>query len=167
MNEILSNEEAMQLLNMKKYIVGDHVINLNFERMRIDLASNEGNYKFILDIHLNKKIQFKLSLHHQEDQRKIGLLRLDYKGRHTNPFQETENLPLELKPFIGKCFDIDEPHIHRYVVGYKPLAWALPVADYGFPIGSIEDCIQCEEAISIFAKKIQIENNIIIQRLLI
>ncbi len=158
-----SDEEAEELLEIPKHVDGENKVDLKQSRSRINLLSEDENYRFILDLHVNKKIEFKLSLHHQENQTYVGLLRIDYKGRHTNPAEGRESLPHRFKPFIGKCFDIDEPHVHCYVAGYKPLVWALPIKTYGFAVTTISEHGHYMDAIKHFAEKINIREELEIQ----
>lgn len=165
---MFSNDEADQLLKLPKVIYRDGIIDLSSQRTRLTLISPETEeYSFIAEITLNKKIQFKISLHHQEHNTCIGLLRIDYKGRHTNPVTANNALPDRFKPYVGKEFDINEPHIHYYVAGYKPLAWALPLNVSGFCIPNVNSISDTVSAINSFAKEINITTTLAIQTSLV
>lgn len=161
---MFSNDEAEHLIKLPKEISGDNTINLINERNRLSfIAPDAPEYSFILDLTLNKKIDFKLSIHHQEHTSFIGLLRIDYKGRHTNPQEAHDSLPSRFKQYVGKEFGIDEPHVHCYVAGYPPLAWALPVSTYGFPVLHVNSNGDIIKAVQSFANEINVKTPIDIQ----
>ena len=164
---MFSNELARKLINLPKEIDGINTINLSDEKTRFTLVNNqEPDYLFILEITSNKKITFKISLHHQEDITKEGLIRIDYKGGHKNPESLNQFVPEIVKPYVGYWFQ-NEPHIHVYVEGYRDLAWAIPLAKYNFPILSINDSADFMNAIYAFAKEINIVTPISIQTAII
>ena len=72
------------------------------------------DFSFILDITMNQKISFKISMHHQEDTNNIGLLRVDSNGTHKNPEEIIPKLPAEFHAYAGKIFSPSEHHIHIY-----------------------------------------------------
>ena len=72
-------------------------------------------------------------MHHQDDETKMGLFRVDYNSGHNNPSELTDKVPQKFHPFVGKHFSINEHHVHYHVEGYKSLAWALPIAEDSFP----------------------------------
>ncbi len=147
-----------------KEVNGNSLLNLSDERIRIGLFCNEEpEYSFIADITLNKRIEFKISLHHQEHNTYTGLLRIDYRGRHDNPESANDTLPEIFKPYIGKEFGMDEPHIHLYVAEYKPLAWALPLKVYNFSVPNVSSSKEVIDAIYAFAKEINIISPITVQ----
>ncbi len=161
---MFSNEEAAELLGLPKKVNGNSVINLSEAQKRLTLiAPSTPEYSFLAEITLNKKIDFKVSLHHQENSTFIGLLRIDYRGRHTNPETATASLPDKFKPYIGTTFGIDEPHMHYYVAGYKPLVWALPLSAQGFPVPSINSEADKIDAILKFAKEINVTTHLTVQ----
>ena len=96
----------------------------------------DDSYTFLYNIDQSAKNYLKLTLHFMDSDTKIGLLRIDFNGQHQNPEDIIENLPKDLHPFIGKHFDYNEPHIHQYVEGYKPMVWAKPLED-NFPVQNI------------------------------
>lgn len=57
----------------------------------------------------------------------IALSRLDINGRHGNPKEVTDKVPNF--PASHASEQILTSHLHYYVEGYTPLAWALSLAD--------------------------------------
>ena len=121
LKNMFTNEEAQSLIETEKVLKDPaQIFDLAESKNRIYLlAPNEPEYEFFLEVTLNKKIQLKISLHHQESNSNVGLARLDFKGRHQNPAEANSNLPNRFKPYVGKFFEKDEPHIHFYVEGYN------------------------------------------------
>jgi hypothetical protein len=98
-------------------------------------------------------------LHFQEDEASIGLLRVDFNGRHRNPETITDKLPEVFKPYAGQW--IEESHIHYFVEGYKPLAWALPLtADETFAIKTFNDISTIGEVLNEFGRKINLKTEL-------
>lgn len=63
---MFSNDEAHQLIKLPKIVNGDGSINLSNGQTRLVLTCVDApEYNFIAEITLNKKINFKISLHHQ------------------------------------------------------------------------------------------------------
>ena len=54
-------------------------------------------------------------------------------------------------------FDYHEHHIHYYVEDYKPLAWAIPLADDEFPIKDITTTTDIFPVIQEFAVRINLK----------
>lgn len=162
---MFSNDEAEQLIKLPKIINGNGYVNLSDERNRLALScSDTPEYSFIIEITSNKKIEFKVSIHHQEHNSFIGLLRVDYKGGHQNPLNADGLLPDRFKPYIAKKFEFDEPHIHCYVAGpYRPLAWALPLDVLGFPVLNVDSPKKIAQAIHSFAQEINVRSPLTIQ----
>lgn len=161
---MFSNELAQKLIRLPKTFVGNiPPMSLSDEKTRFILNnSTEPEYEFLFEITSHKKITFKISLHHQENNSKEGLLRVDYKGGHKNPESVTSFVPDFVKPFVGYFF-INEPHIHIYVEGFKDLAWAVPLTTYNFPVLDVSDTTDFSNAISAFAKEINIVSPFTIQ----
>ena len=154
---MFSNELAKKLINLPKHIEGGTTtINLTDEKNRLILLNDEEpEYLFLFEISLHKKISFKISLHHQEDNTKEGLIRIDYKGGHKNPESITAFVPEIAVPYIGYWFQ-NEPHVHIYIEGYKDLVWAIPLSEYNFPVLSVDNTDDLKNAISAFCKEINI-----------
>lgn len=161
---MFSNELAQKLIKLPKNIVGGTTtISLSDEKSRFTLTNpGEPEYEFLFEITSNRKITFKVSLHHQENNSREGLMRVDYKGGHKNPENITNLLPEVVKPYVGYFF-VNEPHIHLYVEGFKELAWAVPLTAYNFPVLYINDTTDFSNAISAFAKEINIVTSFNIQ----
>lgn len=175
---IISNEQAEYLIHLKKKILqNDNVVDiLNIDQafpmnFRYELVSEDDDeFSFLWEVTQSSKNTLKISLHFQEDESKIGLLRVDYYGTHQNPFSAKADLPEKFKPYVGKFFSYNECHVHYHVEGYKPLAWALPIADSEMDTKEIsEDNInkQMISAILDFSKIINVETKITINSLLL
>lgn len=129
---------------------------------RIYMASKaDDDFIFFLDIWQSSKNQLKMKLHYQEEEASIGLLRIDFNGRHHNPEIENDNVPDEFKPYAGKW--IEESHIHYFIEGYKTLNWAIPLSiDESFPIKTFTDSSQIGSIIQAFGKKINLKTQLTI-----
>ncbi|AUC85701.1 hypothetical protein CW731_10570 [Polaribacter sp. ALD11] len=163
---MLSNQEAQYLLNLEKSLSKpNQTIDLSKKKNRIELISHQdSDYEFWLEITTNQKIILKTSIHHMESNSFIGLLRIDYKGGHHNPAEIKNTLPSFLEPFANKWFEPTESHMHIYVEGYKPLAWAIPLIDSDFPIKEITEPSDLSELIINFARKINLKSLLNIQQ---
>jgi hypothetical protein len=125
-------------------------------------AISYGDYKFLLSIGLSAKESFRISLHFQEHNSTLGLVRVDYKSRHQNPFTATDSLPELFTPYLGLM--IEDPHIHFHVQGYKTLDWAIPLKDYeGFLTKSISSADEFMEAVKEFLLLINLQNLLTLQ----
>lgn len=166
---MLTNDEATYLIGLEKLLTDpDQGIDLKNKKNRLKLYSPEDTeYKFWLEITSNPKIILKTSLHHLESNTFIGLLRVDFRGRHQNPLEITGTLPEHLKEFAGKWFDIDEPHMHIYVEGYKPLVWALPLKYTKLKESKINELSDLMDLILNFAKEINLKSRLEIQQALL
>lgn len=117
-------------------------------------AEEEPDYLFLLEISRSAKNNLKITLHFQEDNSKIGLLRVDYSGKHKNPHEIKRSL---LDRFAAKWFDYREHHIHYYVESYNQLAWAIPSVDNDFPVKSVTNANDIFPATIAFARKINLK----------
>jgi hypothetical protein len=141
---MLTIEQVKYLLALPKKVEADNnlhdVINLDqtipFQHRYHLVSEQDSEYTFLYNIDQSKKNYFKLSLYLMDNETQIGLLRIDYSGQHQNP-PANDNLPPEFQPHIEKFFRYDEPHIHYYVEGYKPLAWAIPLSEIDFEVQQI------------------------------
>jgi hypothetical protein len=163
---MITKEQADYLINLPKYIIeqvpkGENVYleSKNYVPTlpiddRIYLASKvDDEFTFFLDINQSSKNQLKITLHFQEDDASIGLLRVDFNGRHKNPVLAIDNLPDIFKQYADSW--IEESHIHYFFEGYKPLSWAIPLKlDNSFPVKSFTDTSQIGPIIQAFGKKI-------------
>lgn len=159
-----TNEEAKYLIDLPKKIfdndelIESKIISIGpMFTIRYTLISEEDpDFQFLLDIKQGKKNNLKFDLHFQENDSITGLLRVDYNGQHQNPEIENESVPDFIKPFAGKWFDYSDNHIHYYIEGYKPLAWAVPLKDDTFPVKEVNDFISMKNAFIEFLKKTNI-----------
>jgi hypothetical protein len=157
---MLTNEEAKSLLEMKKVLEKKkQYLDLAKEKSRFDLISEDKEFKFLLQIDKSRKIEFKTTMHHQEKSLFTGLLRIDFKGIHTNPENFDDNVPDFIKPFAGMYFK-DVPHIHFFVEGHKPLVWAIPLSESDFPVKEITSDEDFEKAVDSFAEYINLVDRI-------
>lgn len=166
---MLTNEEAKYLLELEKVLVNpNQTIDLKNKKNRIELISHQdSDYAFWIEITTNQKIILKTSIHHLESNSYVGLLRIDYKGGHHNPENIKKTLPDFLEKYADKWFEPNEPHMHIYVEGYKPLAWAIPLADIDFPIKEINQSSDLSDLIFNFARRINLKSIINIQHALL
>ncbi len=164
---MITQEQAEYLVSLPKYLVQDEAYLERFAyspKPPIDdrwyLASREEeDILFFLDIFQSSKKLLKLTLHFQEDEASIGLLRVDFNGRHHNPETVTDKVPDKFKPYAGQW--IEESHIHYFVEGYKPLAWALPLtADETFAIKTFDDVSAIGEVLNELGKKINLKTGL-------
>lgn len=162
---MLTNQEANYLLNLEKVLVDpNQTVDLSKKKNRLELISyQDSDYEFWLEITTNQKIILKTSIHHLENNLYIGLLRIDFKGGHHNPAIILPTLPDFLKLYADKWFDPTESHMHIYVEGYKPLAWAIPLNDIDFPVKDITHPADLSDLIFNFAREINLKSLINIQ----
>jgi hypothetical protein len=163
---MLTNQEAKYLLDLEKVLTNpNQTIDLSKKKNRLELISHQdSDYEFWVEITTNQKIILKTSIHHLESNSFVGLLRIDFKGGHHNPANILPSLPDFLIPYADKWFDPTESHIHIYVEGYKPLAWAIPLTDSDFPIKDITHPSDLSDLIINFARRINLKSLINIQQ---
>lgn len=165
-NNSLTNQEAEYLIKLEKVLSDpNQIIDLGNKKNRLDLISYQDSERnFWVELTSNQKIILKTSIHHLESNTFVGLLRIDYKGTHQNPEGIKDTLPEYLKPYAGKWFSLDEHHMHVFVEGYKPLAWAIPLADIDFPVKEINDSSDLSDLITNFARLINLKTLINVQQ---
>jgi len=175
----ISNEQAEYLLKLPKKIVEKEVLLANLTinqifpfNLRYELVSEQDDeFTFLLEIQQSKKNTIRISFHHQENDSKTGLLRVDYNSGHKNPEEINEFLPEKFHPFAGKYFANHEHHIHYHIEGYRSLAWAIPLTVDNFGINEINDDANFNntfaDIIKSFAKAINIETSIQVNTLLL
>ncbi len=120
-------------------------------------AEQEPDYSFLPDIRRSSKRALKITLHFQEDDSKTGLLRIDYHEQHRNPLEIKNSSPDRFKPYAGKWFDYREHHLHYYVEGYTPLAWAIPLVNDDFPLKTIRAVSDIFSVIQAFSRRINLK----------
>lgn len=174
----ISNEQAECLIHLKKKVLqNDNVldnltINQSFPfNLRLELVSDEDNdFSFLWEITQSTKNTIRISLHFQEDESKIGLVRVDYNSGHRNPEKAIESLPEKFIPYVGKCFSNEESHVHYHVDGYKTLAWAIPIEKSEMPIKEFIENDNNQKFASVireFAKIINLETVLTINTMLL
>ncbi|MDI9562960.1 MAG: hypothetical protein QM301_02080 [Bacteroidota bacterium] len=175
----ITNEQAEYLLKLPKKVVKDDVLldtlTINQEypfNARFELVSEKDDeFTFIWEIQQSKKNRIRVSFHHQENDSKTGLLRVDYNSGHINPEVLSKHVPEKFHPFVGKIFSPNEHHIHYHVQGYKSLAWAVPLSVDEFKIKELNDDVNYNstfaDILKLFAKTVNIETEIIVNELLL
>jgi len=160
MPNFFSFAETQELLRLPKQLNEKMaVFHLAKDRHRLLMNSPEQNeYLFLVDIAYSKKVNFKISIHHQEHRNQIGLVRLDYRGRHTNPVSIRVDTPSFLIPHAGREFGIGEAHIHIQIEGYKDLAWALPLDAHDFPVNMVNSDGDYIDALNAFWDMIHLQD---------
>jgi len=141
----LSYNQAQELIKLKKKIVVNdepqRILEIDQNaplNCRFELVAEDADcdYSFLWEITQSDKNKLKISLHFQENESKIGLVRIDYNGSHQNPLTTNDDVPEHFKRYAGYYFN-NESHIHFRVDGYKTLVWALPIDQVDFEIKDI------------------------------
>ncbi len=98
---MFTNEKARYLIELPKKVVENEMYKNSisiqqefpfFEKFYLK-SENDNEFDFLLEIRQNKKYSLKLTLHCQEDEQEIGLVRIDYNGKHKNPDKILTTLP--------------------------------------------------------------------------
>ena len=142
----ITTERAEELLKLpKKLIVGGKVLDtysilqsVPFNEHYELISADSDEISFLFAISQGPKNYLRISLHVQEDDSKIGLLRVDFNSPHTNPVVASKQVPKKFRVYAGKRFLSAEHHIHYHVEGYKTLAWAVPLSDDEFAVKTID-----------------------------
>ncbi len=173
---MLSNNEVNYLLNLdKKVFVNDalkdeYYLTQKFPfQHKLELISlSDSDYTFLYDINQSAKNQFKLTLYLLDSDTRIGLLRIDFNGKHKNPETITDKVPECLHTYAGVFLDYNQPHIHYYVEGYKTtLDWAMPLCDSDFPVKQIANSNDIIEAFCTFNQRIHLKTKFQIDKMLL
>jgi hypothetical protein len=165
---MITQEQADYLIKLEKHCVDGENIKVTMSLLpkipindRIYLVAKEdADWSFFLDINQSRKNHLKITLHFQEDITNIGLLRVDFGGRHENPVAINDKVPEYMSRYSGQW--IDQSHIHYYIEGYKPLAWAIPLMDDSFSIKKYTGR-ELNEIFNEFGHKINLKTNVTIQ----
>ncbi|MEX0778104.1 MAG: hypothetical protein WD491_12395 [Balneolales bacterium] len=165
---MITVELADYLLGLDKYIVEDGRIlknhELNLEKpmnLRLTLTAPEDtDQSLFVEIWESPKKSLKVTLHHQDDNIQVGLMRIDFNSRHKNPEEITNNVPTKFHPYAGIFLDEYAGHIHYVVDGYTSLAWAIPLETDGFLVKELKSRENYSATINAFFKKINLKTNI-------
>lgn len=162
----ITAEQANELLHMEKKIVIDddlqdsyHVSLPDNFFLRFPMQSLDGNNIFLMQISQSPYNNIRIDFHFQEHCQYIGLLRIDYNNVHKNPKTINEHVPSIARDYQGQY--IKESHLHFYVEGYKPLAWAIPLQVSDFPVKSIQNSENLFSALEAFCSKINLTTKIL------
>lgn len=129
----LAQNEADELLKKSKFIMenGNFLpsytidIEKDFD-VKFNLISEDKENTFLFRIQRSQKNSLKITLHHQDDETRLCLLRVDYNGStHTNPVEILSPVPVKFHPYAGRILNCN--HIHYHVEGYRTAAWAIPL----------------------------------------
>ncbi len=158
---MITQAQAEYLLGLPKLLTenGDYLQRKSYSpslpiRDRLYMASEEDNdFTFFLEITQSSKQHLRLSLHFQEDETSIGLLRVDFNSRHRNPEDVNDYVPEALKPYAGQW--VEGSHINYYIQGYKPLTWAMPLeVDNSFAVKQFTNETEMANIITTFVRKV-------------
>ena len=124
------------------------------------MHAEDNDLKFCLHVTTSKRIEFKLSCHH--DHEDTGLIRIDFHGSgHKNPETITTDIPDYLHKYVGKRFSKEEHHIHIYVNGFG-LDWAIPVTEHEFRIKNIKNKTDMANSVLEFSRLINLRTPLLI-----
>lgn len=172
---MITNQQAELLLALPKYIVeSDTKLETKTfdqpafwnERFFLIGEHNGDAFEFLWEIWQSQKNTIKMSLHHQDDETKMGLFRVDFNSGHNNPAELTESVPSKFQPYVGKHFSINEHHVHYHVEGYHSLAWAIPIASDDFQHKDLTEN-NIVEIVEEFGKTINLQTTLLINRRLL
>jgi len=162
---------ANYLLGLDKYIVEDEVL-LDTKSLLISdtvrirwklMSKTDPDQEFLIDIKESNKKVLAVSLHHQDDISKGGLLRVDYYSRHRNPENVLSSVPPEFAKYAGQYLDGYAGHIHYVIEGYPPLAWAIPLEDDKFVIKDITNTGDISAVVNEFCGRVNLRTTLNIQ----
>lgn len=133
---LMTFEEVQELLGKSKKLVADdgQLMDAYYLDQKVpltikfDLTDTETQkLKFRLAVQQSSKIGYKINFHMMDVNGYIGLSSLDINGSHWNPIEITDKVPGFVAGHASE--HIITSHLHYYVEGYKPLAWALALSD--------------------------------------
>ena len=167
---MLTTEQAIDFIKLPKKIFVDGKLRdtIFLEQtfpmdVRLEIcAIEDSNLTFLWSIKQSSKMSIRISLHCQQDDSHIGILRVDYNSGHKNPEEAPKDLPKILKPYIGKEFTINESHVHFHITGEtQQMLWAIPIEVSDMPVKTFDATAEdIENVIIEFAKLINIQTNI-------
>ena len=163
-----TNEEATHLLNLPKMLVeNDRLISrteinpgVPFAFRHEACSQDDMAFSFLIDVKQSAKNSLKMDLHFQEQEHILHLLRVDFFGQHQNPAALNEFVPDFIQPFVGKWFGYDDHHIHYFVQGYNPLAWAIPLTADVFPVKQVVGFESMTAAFLAFLERVNITTEV-------
>ncbi len=170
---MISTKTADDLLMIPKYVISNNnrekSLNINAPslwQLKIFLEGiyNGDSYLFLWNIYQSAKIRIMMNLHVQEDDSKIGIIRIDYNKGHKNPEVLKPSVPAIFHPYVGQ--KIDTHHVHYHVEGYETLAWALPIDDDEFPHKNVSNDLIPDIIVS-FAQTINVRTPLFIHKSII
>ncbi|MCR4291576.1 MAG: hypothetical protein NUV76_01720 [Candidatus Kuenenia sp.] len=170
---MITQQQADYLLGLPKHIAeGDEVLERKMYTFSFPIddkiymvSKADDEFSFFLEITQSSKQNLKLTVHFQEEDVSIGLLRVDFNGRHLNPEIANDKVSDVFRPFAGQW--LEESHIHYFVEGYKPLAWAIPLKeDSTFSVKDFTNISEFRNIFRVFGNKINLQTilEICIQR---
>lgn len=120
------------ILSEDNQAINDMTIDASFpiKRLRYTLGLLEtvNNTRLMWQINQSEKMQIRLSLHIQQEETNIGLIRLDYNAGHRNPTEISPNLPAVFHDYAGFDFANCPAHVHFHTENTpRDLVWALPI----------------------------------------
>ena len=176
---IITNEQAEYLLQLPKKIVENENLmdaitikqDFPFSKRYELISEKDKEFTFLWEFKQSAKNTVRVSLHAQDDDSKMGLIRIDYNSGHQNPHSISQFVPEKFHPYVGKHFKNEDHHIHYHVQGYKSLAWALPLTDDEFEIKELNTGTDFNNTFSsvilLFAQALNIKTSITINPLLL
>ncbi|MBP9037544.1 MAG: hypothetical protein KBG38_07205 [Candidatus Cloacimonas sp.] len=165
---MITKDFADQLIAIEKKIFEGkelfdiYAFNLANIKERINMVSiPDAEYEFFLEIKRSKKFLLKLTLHFQNTDGQLPLLRIDYSGTHKNPEIANKFVPKRFLQYSGQIFEADIPHIHYFVQTYG-LDWAIPLSDDDFPVKKINSNEDIKNSILSISKLVNLQSNLTI-----
>ncbi len=175
---MITTQQAIEFIHTPKAIIVNgepvevfHIVQKFPMFAQIDLAVKDkgDEWLFTWQIDQGEKDSLRMSLHCQQYESNIGIIRVDYNRGHKNPAVAPADLPEFFMPYIGKYFGARESHVHIHVSSdTRQMEWAMPIEASDIETKSFDASSQSiEEAIQAFAKAIHITTNIKIERSII
>lgn len=172
---MITTQQAKEFVDADKVIVvdGERVESFTIVqtfplRMNINLAvKGKGDeWLFTWQIDQGAKDSLRMSLHCQQYESNIGLIRVDYNRGHHNPQVAPDDLPDFLLPYVGKDFGARESHVHIHVSSdILQMQWAMPIEASNIESKTFDaSSDSIEMAIQSFAKAIHITTTIKVER---
>ena len=175
---MITTEQAIEFIQTPKTIIDKgmpvevfHIVQKFPLLAQIDLAVKDkgDEWMFTWQIDQGKKDSLRMSLHCQQYESNIGLIRVDYNRGHRNPAVAPDDLPEFFLPYVGKYFEVRESHVHIHVSSdTRQMEWAMPIEASDIETKSFDASSESiEKAIQAFAKAIHITTKIKVERSII